>query len=135
MTTIARFGLIAALLIFVVPAPGEAMLRRLQVNPVNAHVFEVIGRGGTNGVEYWCSAADHAQRVLRAPWTARLYIARSLGPSVTTNRRSAVQFTLDPEAAGVTPSSPSLSINALRTGDSMSVQQAHSYCMAPMRRF
>ncbi|MBK0326913.1 hypothetical protein I5535_06345 [Rhodobacteraceae bacterium F11138] len=99
-----------------------------RVNPVNAAVFEVVPRGGGGGGLYWCGAADYAQRALKAPWQARVYIARGLGPSETTNRRSAAQFTLDPQTAGVTPSAPSLSINALKVGDSMTVQQGFAYC-------
>jgi hypothetical protein len=53
---------------------------------------------------------------------------------VTTNRRSAVQFTLDPDAAGITAIAPSISLNALKPGDNMSVQQGDSYCnMQPIR--
>jgi hypothetical protein len=104
------------------------------VNTVNAAVFEVVPRGTAAGPSYWCAAADYAQRGLRAAWTAKIYIARGLGPSATTGRRSAVQFTMDPQAAGVTPTPPSLSINSLRAGDSMSVQQAASYCNTDLGR-
>ena len=105
------------------------------VNTVNAAVFEVVPRGTAVGPTYWCAAADYSQRGLKAAWTAKIYIARGLGPSVTTGRRSAVQFTLDPKAAGVTPTPPSLSINALKTGDSLSVQQAFTYCNTALTGF
>lgn len=119
------------------PVPADAFTGRrgTRVNPVNGVVFEVIARTAGSGADYWCGAAEYAQRALRVPWTARIYIARGRGPSVTTGRRSAVQFTLDPGSAGVTPTPPSLSLDALRVGDSMSVQQAASHCpMQPARR-
>lgn len=106
-----------------------------RVNPVNAAVFEVIPRGRSSGQAYWCAAGDYAQRALRAPWTATVYIARGMGQSVTTGRRSAVQFTLDPGAAGITPAASSLSLNSLKPGENMSVQQAYSYCNVPPSRF
>lgn len=99
-----------------------------RVNPVNATVFEVVPRGGGRGPVYWCAAGDYAQRQLKAPWSAQVYVARGLGQSETTNRRSAVQFTLDPAAAGIAPAK-SYRLNAFKPGEHMSVQQAFSYCM------
>ncbi|HBS51108.1 MAG TPA: hypothetical protein DEA05_13975 [Rhodobacteraceae bacterium] len=120
--------------------PGAAAaftaFNRLNVNPVDAATFEVVGKGATNGAEYWCAAGDFADRTLRAGWTDRIYIARGRGPSETTGRRSAVQFTLSPEAAGIVPAEPSLRLNALEVGDNMSVQAAKGYCQVlPSRRF
>ena len=113
----------------------DALVRHL----ADAHGISAgIGRaprGTAVGPTYWCAAADYSQRGLKAAWTAKIYIARGLGPSVTTGRRSAVQFTLDPKAAGVTPTPPSLSINALKTGDSLSVQQAFTYCNTALTGF
>ncbi|MEX0287376.1 MAG: hypothetical protein AB3N23_22440 [Paracoccaceae bacterium] len=107
--------------------------RGTRVNPVNAAVFEVVARSSTRGPDFWCGAADYARRALGRGWTDRIYVARSMGPSVTTNRRSAVHFTLDPGAAGISPAKPSLSINAFRVGDSMSIQQANTHCNIPLR--
>jgi hypothetical protein len=39
-----------------------------------------------------------------------------------------VQFTLDPAAAGITPTGPYKSRNSLKTGESMSVQRGHHLC-------
>lgn len=126
----------AALLALPCTAMAFTAPNRLNVNPVDANVFEVIGKPGSSGPDYWCAAADYANRALRAPWAAKLYIARTRGPSVTSGRKSAVHFTLNPSAAGVTPASASLSLNALKEGDNMSVQLAHTYCQrVPMRRF
>ena len=128
-------ALVLAALLLPQAALAFTSINRLRVNPVDANVFEVVGEPGTNGPEYWCAAADYAQRQLRAAWRAPLYIARTRGPSVTTGRRSAVQFTLNPTAAGVTPTNASVSLNALRTGNSMSVQLAHTYCQMRPSRF
>lgn len=135
LNPIVKTTLRAALLALPCTAFAFTAPNRLNVNPVDANVFEVIGKPGSAGPDYWCAAADYANRALNAPWSAPLYIARTRGPSVTTGRKSAVQFTLSPAAAGVTPSSPSLSLNALKPGDSMSVQMARSYCAQfPMGR-
>lgn len=106
-----------------------------RVNPVNAAVFEVVARSSSRGADFWCGAADYARRVLGRGWSERVYVARSMGQSVTTNRRSAVQFTVDPGAAGITPGKSSLSINTFKVGDSMSIQQADTYCTIPPTRF
>ena len=121
---------IVTLLVTSFPGVADAFtsMRGAKVNPVNAAVFEVVPRSGGSGLDYWCGAGDYAQRALRAAWTAPIYIARGLGTSVTTGRRSAVQFTLDPVAAGVTPIASGISINALRVGESMTVRQAFNYC-------
>lgn len=121
-------GLVA--LFLALPEYGEAFTSRggARVNPVDAVVFEVVPRTGGSGKAIWCGAGDYAQRALKASWQARVYVARERGPSVTTGRRSAVQFTLDPQAAGITPAPASLSLNAFKLGESMSVQQAFEFC-------
>lgn len=126
---ITGIALIAGLA-FSIPQAGAAFTSKLgaRVNPVNSAVFEVVPKSSGTGQVFWCSAADYAQRALRASWQARIYIARGRAPSVTTGRRSSVQFTLDPKTAGVTPAPSSLSLNALKAGESMTVQQAHGYC-------
>ena len=132
---VAGAGLFAAFAM-ALPDPGDAFTGRrgTRVNPVDDAVFEVIARTAGSGADYWCGAGEYASRALHAAWTARIYIARGRGPSVTTGRKSAVQFTLDPAAAGITPAPPSLSLNSLRVGDSMSVQEARSHCpMQPVR--
>ncbi|MFD3189427.1 hypothetical protein ACFMPD_04025 [Sedimentitalea sp. HM32M-2] len=118
-------GLVAAL-----PQAGAAFTSRggTKVNPVNAAIFEVVPKTGGSGGVFWCGAADFAQRQMKAPWQARIFVARGRGPSVTTGKRSAVQFTLDPAAAGIQPAESSLSVNEFAVGESMSVQQAFYYC-------
>jgi len=126
-----------ALLPMLVPDPALAFSgkRGTRVAPVNKAVFEVVARGSGSGYDYWCGAADYARRALGAGWQDTIYIARGRGQSVTTGRRSSVQFTLDPAAAGITPTGPSLSLNSLKVGDNMSVTQANQYCNMGPERF
>jgi len=136
MTVIAA-GAFMALLTAFAPQTADAFNGKfgVRVAPVNDVVFEVVPRSSGSGPIFWCGAADYARQVLGAGWSTQIYIARGRGQSVTTNRRSAVQFTLDPDAAGITPTGPSLSLNSLRVGDNMTVQQANHYCNMPPARF
>lgn len=99
-----------------------------RVNPVSDAVFEVIPSPGGLGRNYWCAAGDYAQRALKAPWEAQIYISRSRGASETTNRRSAVQFTLQPRLAGSPEKGIYSNVNALRRGDNMRVRNAFNLC-------
>lgn len=130
-------GAMLALMPILLPDPAQAFTgsRGTRVAPVDNVVFEVVPRSSGSGPVFWCGAADYARRALGAGWKDTIYIARGRGPSVTTGRRSAVQFTLDPGAAGITPIPPSISLNALKVGDNMSVQQANTYCNLPPSRF
>ena len=126
-----------AVLVTISPRPADAFNGKfgVRVAPVNDVVFEVVPRSSGSGPIFWCGAADYARQVLGAGWKTTIYIARGRGQSETTNRRSAVQFTLDPSAAGITPTGQSLSLNALKVGDNMTVQQANHYCTMPPSRF
>lgn len=126
---------LAASLILALPdvSAANASLHSTRVNPVSDGVFEVIARSGS-GYLFWCGAADHVQRVLRRPWNTSLYIYRGLGPSETTGRRSAVQFTLAPNLAAAAPAGGYGSVNSLQAGDTMSVLRAHEYCFVPFGR-
>ncbi|MDE4274311.1 hypothetical protein PXK58_08295 [Phaeobacter gallaeciensis] len=99
-----------------------------RVNPVSEQVFEVVPIAGGTGLDYWCGAGDYAVRALGAPMSAMVYVSRAMGPSDTTNRRSAVQFTLDANMlAGAEPiTNPP--INRLNVGDAMQVRAALSFC-------
>ncbi|MCL6284751.1 hypothetical protein M3P21_14535 [Ruegeria sp. 2012CJ41-6] len=98
-----------------------------RVNPVNANEFEVILSAGGAFDGYWCGASDYARRKLGAAWTDRVYVASPISQSVTTDRRSAVRFTLDPAALGITPVNKTFSAG-LQVGDNMSVTQANTRC-------
>lgn len=131
-------SLIAAVLVTMLPVSADAFrgMRGARVNQVDQNVFEVVPRGSrTSGKDFWCGAGEYAYRELRAPWSARIYIVQGRSQSVTTERRSAVQFTMNPQAAGIAPIEPALSLNALKVGDNMSVTNAFGYCNQPPVRF
>ncbi|MEX0338096.1 MAG: hypothetical protein AB3N11_03555 [Arenibacterium sp.] len=108
--------------------------KNTRVNPVDDKVFEVITKNSGRTTDYWCGAADYARRALGADWRATIYIARTRGQSVTTNRRSAVHFTLDPSRAPQAPEGGFFQFGALKEGDNMSVQRANQYCTEPVPR-
>lgn len=121
---------IAACLLGLTVSDASAFTSRdgSRVNPVSDAVFEVIPKTGGSGRNYWCAAGDYAQRALKARWEARLYIARSRGTSETTNRRSAVQFTLQSVPAGSSEQARNAAVNTLTRGDSMRVRDAFNLC-------
>jgi len=137
MTTFFKGALVATVLITSIPVHADAFTGRrgARVNQVNANVFEVVPRNSGNGSDFWCAASEYARMERGAGWRDRIYISRGRGVSETTGRRSSVQFTLDPVAVGVTPIDPPLSINQLKVGESMSVQQADGYCERMPVRF
>lgn len=115
-----------------VPTSALAFLsiNRQNVNQVSNSpvVFEVVGRAGARTEDYWCAAGDYAQRSLGLPWRTRLYISRERGQSETTQRRSAVQFTTDPQALGITPDTRSVTITNLALGSERTVTHARGAC-------
>ncbi len=131
-TAVAVLGALAS----VIPDVSQAFSGRrgTRIAPVNDQVFEVVTRIGGLDYDYWCGASDFARRVLGAAWTARIYVARGRGPSVTTGRRSAVQFTLDPNGAGIAAVHGAARYGLLSVGDDMSVQQAAIYCQYSSHR-
>lgn len=106
-------------------------LRNTTVNAVDSLVFEVMAPTAGSGPVYWCGAGDYAVKVLRADWNARIFVKRGRGHSATTDRKTAVQFTMDPEAADVEPIHPFLFMNAFRVGDNMTVSEAFLHCSKP----
>lgn len=127
-----RYSLAAVILSASVGLAGaaEAFTSRksARVNPVSDQVFEVVPIAGGTGIDYWCGAGDYAMRALGSPISAMVYVSRAMGPSETTNRRSAVQFTLDADvlAGAVFNSNPPT--NRLNVGDAMQVRAALSFC-------
>ncbi len=110
------------------PASAFTSWTGQRVYQLNEAVFEVVPRGRSRTNDYWCSAAEYARRALGAGWQDRVYIVRGYGPSQATGRRTAVQFTLNPEAAGVTPLPPGGLRQGLKPGDSMTVSRGNSFC-------
>lgn len=121
--------LITAALLVGAPAWASAWQAEnyLRVNPVTDGVFEVVGRSGSGGVEYWCAAGDYARRVLNSSATQRIYIVRGQGPSITTDRKSAVQFSLTAPAGSYTD--PELVLSVTRVGENLNAASARNYCL------
>lgn len=121
------FGLAAALM---VPLAAEAFTTSggVRVNPVNEMIFEVIPTSSGTFDEFWCGASEYARRVKGAKWRDHIYVVQGRSTSVTTGRRSAVQFTLSPEQVGVVPPPQGWLALGIKPGNSMSVQQARGYC-------
>lgn len=121
-------GLMATVL---APLGAEAFTtpRGVRVNPVNDVVFEVIPKSSGSYGDFWCGASEYARRVQGAGWTDRVYVVQGRSPSVTTNRRSAVQFTLYPEKANLPPAPQGWLALGIKAGGSMSIQQAKTHCL------
>lgn len=116
---------IAALIVLSSPVTTLAAPNGYQTMAINNTDFEVIPRTRQDIDGYWCAAADFARRTLGAGWQDRIYVLRGYGPSVTTGRRTAVQFTLNmPIDVGQQSSFSS----GFKPGDSMSVQGANGRC-------
>lgn len=119
----------AALAVFAfgVPVAANAANLGFQTRAINSTEFEVIPRTRDDIDGYWCAAADFARRDLGAGWQDPIYVLRGYGPSVTTGRRTAVQFSLNPP-----PSGPAPKTNVVTTpfvvGSSVSVQGANGRC-------
>ncbi|WP_299944461.1 hypothetical protein [uncultured Ruegeria sp.] len=101
-----------------------------QTEAISSTEFEVIPRARKDVDGYWCAAADFARRSLGAGWQQRIYVLRGYGPSVTTGRRTAVQFTL--KAPANTDQQSSISVG-FKAGESMSVQGANGRCSRRIR--
>lgn len=99
--------------------------RAIQLNDA---IFEVIPQGLSATGRYWCTASRFARIRLNENWRDRIYVARGYGPSLTTGRKTAIQFTTDPEKAGIKPLQNGSVVSGFVVGDSMSVQQADQYC-------
>ncbi|MEP1327197.1 MULTISPECIES: hypothetical protein [Rhodobacterales] len=112
------------------PVSAQAFTAKpgVRVNPVDSQVFEVIPTSGGDLRDFWCGAAEYARRVKGAGWTDQVYVVRGRGASVTTGRRTAVQFTLSPAEVAEFPRPQGWLRWGINPGDRMSVQQARGYC-------
>jgi hypothetical protein len=119
----------AALAMFALSVPVTADAARLgyQTNAINGTDFEVVPRIRDDTDGYWCAAADFARRDLGAGWQDPIYVLRGYGPSVTTGRRTAVQFSLKQPAANA-PTQTSGVRGPFVVGSSVSVQGANARC-------
>jgi hypothetical protein len=118
-------------------SPVQALTGRFgaQIRQVDENIFEVVGQNSAaSGWEYWCGAAEYARRALNADWSDRIYVVRGRGRSVTSNRRSAVHFTLNPDILTSEPVRSFLILKSLQVGDNMTVQRANTECQRPPAR-
>lgn len=124
-----RVLLVALLLMIPTWALSWLAWNRYEVYPVSNTVFEVIEQPGSAGgaASYWCGAGDYAQRVLKAKTNQKIYLWKAVGKSVTkSNRKRAVQFSLEVPPSGAISGGYSLSVKAV--GDSLSTAAAQRYC-------
>jgi hypothetical protein len=118
-------------MLLIAPAAGQATDmygEGFQVHQVNAAVYEAVSEGLLGGAAFWCVAGKFVEIELKAHAGTEIYVARGGGPSVTTDRKSAAQFTIDPKAAGITPAGPSDDLNTLVVGDHMTAGAARILC-------
>lgn len=108
--------------------PGSITVRNgIRVFPVDANLFEVSPGASARTDDYWCGASEYARRKLGAPWSARIYVASGIQPGAVSGRRSTVLFTLNPEAAGVTPVDLTVR-TGFTVGDNLSLNMANTRC-------
>ncbi len=96
------------------------------VVPLSDRSFEVLGQAGSGNTDYWCAAGEYARRVLGVANAQRLYVSRGRAEAETANRKSAVQFSLDPPPNGDT--SWRLLLSVTRVGENLSAIEASNYC-------
>lgn len=120
-------GLAAALMASPVPSAAWTAMNSQRVYGLSATSFEVVGRSGSTNTDYWCAAGDYARRVLDVPVSQRIYIQSGLAAAETQDRKSAVQFTLQPPADA--DLRPGFLVSIRRVGENMSMSGAWSYCL------
>lgn len=116
-----------------VDAQSYRAINTLQVNKADANVFEVIGRPGAMKEDYWCGAGDYVRRTQNVPWKTKIFVVSDISRGITTGAKSAVRFTLNPEAIGIEPYESNWIGNVLTVGYSRSVTSAFDQCYK--RRF
>jgi len=125
---------LAVALIGVGTTASLAALRQFVATPISDAVYEVRAGGSAGSQIFWCGAADYARRVLGAGWRVEIYVARGRGKGATSDQGVAMQFTLDPAAAGIKPIPDGQGFDTMAVGYSMSVQRANSFCSMPPDR-
>ncbi|MDP5216131.1 hypothetical protein Q5Y75_02780 [Ruegeria sp. 2205SS24-7] len=98
-----------------------------RVYQVDANIFEVVPYPLAGRDEYWCGASDYARRRLGAAWSQQIYMASKTVRSAAAGGRTAVQFTLNPQAIGLEPVDVNVR-TGLIIGDHMTVQRANGFC-------
>ena len=127
--------LFAAACAFAWPVAGQAFVaeNKLPVNALGATEFEVVASHGAGSKAYWCAAAEYAT-YKGAVASTRIYVVQGPSPSASVPGRTAVRFTTDPEASGVTPVNPQLVLSVDVVGDNLAVTSAKQYCYQALRR-
>lgn len=100
---------------------------RHKVEQVSDTVFEVVGKSGSGGQEFWCAAGDYARRELGSSATQRVYLVRGPAPAQTANWDRAVLFSLVPPQDVDLRTSATLSMK--RVGDNLNATMAQGYCL------
>lgn len=107
-------------------APAWQADNRHFVNPISDTVFEVVGRSGSGGPEFWCAAGDYARRAIGAVPTQRIYLVRGPAPAITRNWNRAVLFSLtQPQEVDLTPG---YTLSVTRVGENLIAASAQEYC-------
>jgi len=119
----------AALLPLLMPGLAQAWVayNRHRVNPISDTVYEVVGKSGSGGSQFWCAAGDYARRVLGAGATQRVYLVRGPAPAQTYHWNRAVLFSLS--APLDSDLSTGITLSMTRIGDNMMAAAAQAYCM------
>lgn len=99
-----------------------------EVHSLNDVVYEAVSDGAHGGAAFWCAAGKFVEVELKMPAGTDIYVVRGAGPSETTNRRTAAQFTVDPGKAGITPAAMGNELNDLVVGSHMTAGEARVYC-------
>ncbi len=126
MVNVHKLALAAVIAVSPTWAAAWWSFNRHEVFPVSDGVFEVVSRVGSAPSDYWCSAGDYAQRVLKLPAADRIYIWRGIGSSVNRPGARAVQFSPTPPAGADT--TPRLSLSIKTPGDNLARHAAVAYC-------
>ena len=126
-------ALVTALAVLPLSAHAFTAQNRHKVADIGGGVFEVVGQPGSGARQFWCAAGDYAFS-RGAATNARVYLVEGRGPSVSQPGRTAVRFTTNPQAAGITPINPQLTLNVKAIGDNLRVASAREYCRIVVSR-
>lgn len=99
-----------------------------EIHPVNDIVYEAVSDGAHGGAAFWCAAGEFVEIKLKASPDTQIFVVRGAGVSETTGRKTAAQFTIDAETAGVTPVESGGNLNELVVGESMTAGEARNFC-------
>lgn len=106
-------------------------VNRMHVVPTSDPArFEVLAQPGSAGPDFFCAAADYADRRLNASPADRVVLTRPVARNPDTGRRSGL-FTVAPNGS-VAPTR-SITISTRQAGENMQIAHARSLCNDPTR--